>query len=652
MVLKYPCISRLLAVAACTWRSPIFSELGGDQDTGTGDQAAALCGNFILDPQAGELCDDGNLSDGDGCSSECLIELENVTTLPNGAKMFTQSFAIGQGSVLYALAGGARGFRSTNQGTSWSECGSPGASVKQEDVSATPQDANHVYLATDVGVFESLDGCQTWQMTALGQSSVSLLVQSPTSVFVGTTSGIRHFDGSLWQPLATTLDGSYVTSFASDVTGQNLLAASRTLGIARTTDGGQNWSAANSGLSSLDVREVSLDANDAQRALASTAQGLFLSTNGGLVWNQASNIPGDSSAVDPADGSRVLYASLGGLYLSQDGGTSFGNVDLRSANMNNGQVWQVRFDPLDSQRLYVLSSRGLFTTTDKTTWNWTPAMSGITAWSVDALASGSGGEVFLGTPGGMLRSSDLGASWQVSADESVAAQVADVAVNRQNSAELFVVGFDAYLSPDNGATFNSIYLSITGEELLSGWISGSTIYLGTSTELIKSTDGGGIWSPRTVMGADRRVNAIWVDASETQVVLATDSGVFSAPAQSSTFTAHNTGLASLDTHEIIRLADGRFIVATSSGLYQSTDLAVAWSATGLVGEAVYDVLEYDAVLVAAAAQGLLYSRDAGTTWQLWPGVPVRRPRVLARHSDGRLLVGTTGYGLWWSDPLN
>ncbi len=38
------------------------------------------CGNSTLDP--GEECDDGNTSDGDGCSADCLVEGEGVPVLP------------------------------------------------------------------------------------------------------------------------------------------------------------------------------------------------------------------------------------------------------------------------------------------------------------------------------------------------------------------------------------------------------------------------------------------------------------------------------------------------------------------------------------------------------------------------------------------
>jgi len=38
-----------------------------------------ICGNGILDQDFGEECDDGNTQDGDGCSSQCLIELGSIS---------------------------------------------------------------------------------------------------------------------------------------------------------------------------------------------------------------------------------------------------------------------------------------------------------------------------------------------------------------------------------------------------------------------------------------------------------------------------------------------------------------------------------------------------------------------------------------------
>jgi len=60
--------------------SPERGEVCDDGNTRDGDGCSAdckskeACGNHIVDSAAGELCDDGNTQDGDGCSSKCIPE--------------------------------------------------------------------------------------------------------------------------------------------------------------------------------------------------------------------------------------------------------------------------------------------------------------------------------------------------------------------------------------------------------------------------------------------------------------------------------------------------------------------------------------------------------------------------------------------------
>ena len=44
-----------------------------------------VCGDGRLEPNNGEECDDGNLTDGDGCTAACLVEIPPVPTEPEGA---------------------------------------------------------------------------------------------------------------------------------------------------------------------------------------------------------------------------------------------------------------------------------------------------------------------------------------------------------------------------------------------------------------------------------------------------------------------------------------------------------------------------------------------------------------------------------------
>ena len=46
----------------------------GFDNTHPSQQPMAACGDGVLDPSFGEECDDGNLTNGDGCSDTCRIE--------------------------------------------------------------------------------------------------------------------------------------------------------------------------------------------------------------------------------------------------------------------------------------------------------------------------------------------------------------------------------------------------------------------------------------------------------------------------------------------------------------------------------------------------------------------------------------------------
>jgi cysteine-rich repeat protein len=55
---------------------PVLVSVSGLEDTSTIEYVAAACGNGVLDTQIGEVCDDYNSADYDGCSADC--ETENI----------------------------------------------------------------------------------------------------------------------------------------------------------------------------------------------------------------------------------------------------------------------------------------------------------------------------------------------------------------------------------------------------------------------------------------------------------------------------------------------------------------------------------------------------------------------------------------------
>ena len=67
-------------IARCTWLLGLALVLGFAFAWSPNTHAQSVCGNGVLDP--GEECDDGNNTDGDGCSAECQDEEEGEGCTP------------------------------------------------------------------------------------------------------------------------------------------------------------------------------------------------------------------------------------------------------------------------------------------------------------------------------------------------------------------------------------------------------------------------------------------------------------------------------------------------------------------------------------------------------------------------------------------
>src|SRR5262249_42774564 len=143
-----------------------------------------------------------------------------------------------------------------------------------------------------------------------------------------------------------------------------------------------------------------------------------------------------------------------------------------------------------------------------------------------------------------------------------------------------------------------------------------------------STDGGQTWQP-VLVGS--RVTAVCTRASVLLAGTDTDGVVRSLDA-GLTWSGANAGLLDLDILAVAASpnfdADRLGFVATASALYRSRNGGQSWREvdTGVEEPAVQCLaVGRDGLVVAGTeAEGLLFSRDAGATWQ--------HPAQLAGHS--------------------
>ncbi|NOT63532.1 MAG: hypothetical protein HOP19_25250, partial [Acidobacteria bacterium] len=351
------------------------------------------------------------------------------------------------GANLFAATAGGGVLVSTNGGRVWAKAASAG--LTNQRVNALAVIGTNLFAATAAGVFRSADNAQTWTAvnTGLSITNIATLAVSGTRLLAGSgvsnganevfvsnnngdawsvfgnglaglgangtalyklvvngdrllataSGGLLINDGGTWQRRFLNLPANAFRGLA--VSGTQLVAGSLYYGVYRSTDGGQNWSASNTGLRSRTVWD-SLKAG--ATLYAGVEDGLFASPDEGRSWTRVnlSQITGVNAL---RSYNQRLYAGTDdGVYVSADGQTWL---------LGNGLDSGVSFLAASGTTIFAGTyGDGVFRSTDGGV-NWTAVNTGLTNKSVWALTT-IGTNVFAGTEGGgVFRSTDSGANW-------------------------------------------------------------------------------------------------------------------------------------------------------------------------------------------------------------------------------------------------
>jgi photosystem II stability/assembly factor-like uncharacterized protein len=100
---------------------------------------------------------------------------------------------------------GSEFFRSVDEGSTWSPCGSVDYVHSETRLIIDPRDSNRMYIAASDGVYLSTDGCQSWQerTTGIGYQRVNTLAIDPVDpdiLYAGTGIGayVSRDAGQTW----------------------------------------------------------------------------------------------------------------------------------------------------------------------------------------------------------------------------------------------------------------------------------------------------------------------------------------------------------------------------------------------------------------------------------------------------------------------
>jgi len=337
-----------------------------------------------------------------------------------------------------------RTYRTADGGRSWAQVNSERRgddlwTTRGLDVTTTygvhfdPHDSKRVFISyTDIGLFRSEDGGQTWTGSTTGIPTA----WRNTTYWLAFDPDVRDL---VWGAFSGTHDLPRPKMW------RRTDPARFRGGVAVSTDGGRHWTPSNRGMEESAITHVVLDPRSPKgsRTLYATAfgRGVYKSTDNGRTWS----VKNAGLAPDPRNQPfawRLTLADDGRLYLVVARRSERGRIGDRDdgalyRSSDGGETWQPMVLPPGTNGPNAL-----------TVGPENPRRLYLSAWGVTHPDGDTGGGIFV--------SPDAGATWRNVLPD--AQHVYDVTVDPRDPQLLYACGFDqsAFRSSDRGETWTRI----------------------------------------------------------------------------------------------------------------------------------------------------------------------------------------------------
>jgi photosystem II stability/assembly factor-like uncharacterized protein len=265
------------------------------------------------------------------------------------------------------LVGHIRLWRSTQGGHRWKPVGHtaepPSAGhADQQAIVFDPRNHDHVYVATDGGVFESVDNGATWSPRHLGLETTqcyTVAVSRSTPLRIGITTQDNHVYQSTGGAAFTSIlrvEGGWIEYDPND--SRVVYADTRGPTMTKSTDGGVKWDRLPIESDAAIREALTLTRHDSRRLLVVDTTGrIQRSTSGGASWTVTLDLPGVTlCAVEyaPADAARAYAASTQGrVWCSNDGGGTWHELPRNGAPAPAHPVNDIEVDPTNPRRVFL-----------------------------------------------------------------------------------------------------------------------------------------------------------------------------------------------------------------------------------------------------------------------------------------------------------
>jgi hypothetical protein len=630
----------------------------------------------------------------------------------------------------------------------WFQLGPLNQSGRITTIEFHPTDPNIVYIGSaSGGLWKSTDGGDTYvtttdQLPSLLIGAVVVLREDPNVVLVGTgegaggQSGVGVFKstdaGATWQP--TSLSYSLPSGHGFHVMEVNPLTgtilAGATDGLWRSVDQGDTWTRVKDGGHYYDVKWKPGDPTRMYtcRGLGSGGNNVKVSADDGLTWTKVGTgqppsfqIGKTKIAVTAADPS-VIYANYTrsdnyqtlGVYRSTDDGATW-EARNTTTNMVNSQGWYnltIAVDPDNVDRVIAGGVRLYESNDGAVTLTQTHSVTALgnetdVHWDHHDITyePGSTDALWVGTDGGVWRSTDDGDNWHSRREGLPTFQFYDICVSQSDPtfmtggsqdngfpgrdagpdewfiSTLVADGMVCNINPANGTIYgewqfgNHVKSRTSGHswfDIMNGitgdgaWVTavdedqnqGNRLFTSTTDGIFRTTTGGNLWE--NVAGH----TAIWISISPVdgnivwsvnaaRPYVSTDGGETWSPAGAYGFTVGPE--TKIQAHPVdlgtAFVTFGSFNDVAHVAI--TTDFGATWTdVTGdlpsiPVNTMIVDPIETDLWFIGTDF-GVWTSSNGGANWVPFEtGLPNLVVTDLEIHRTTRKLVaGTYGRGAW------
>lgn len=441
-----------------------------------------------------------------------------------------------QGKRQYVLIGGYRILRTLDGGKKWTPVFSRPDSMAIKDLVIDPRNSLNLYAAGWDGIFTSTNGGDSWSSSRCNchveQIAIDPFDSSHLAAAVrgqrGNGKAKTSYDsGITWFDMPLPVTQGYLSVTFDAFHKGTMLVGSISAGVFRTTNFGNSFAPSNHGLDELNCADVTHEPVNEAHLLSVCDVGLFESTNAGNSWSKRNlPFPGKPSKIriHPGDTRSWLLRLPRRIAISQDAGTTW---EVRTIARSHFLAW----DPGNSKILYISPAPGTVLKSTNLGISWQNTGTGLPASTIYTLevSPSNSNILYLGTEmRRIFASTDAGKSWfERSNGISNLGRIYQIVLHPKDPNLVYAIGewvldleeFPVlFKSTDSGGTWTRIgwnpgssYPFISPGKIVLNPSASAEIFAECATRIVFSGDGGNTWEAISNSGLENHSSIYFLD---------------------------------------------------------------------------------------------------------------------------------------------